>query len=141
MAVVMLVTGSVVLAGRDKLFGEKNSQALPPTSSSKEDSWGPWAFTLVLREMTDENQKAPESLKWPHPPQKVPETQSSEEGVRGESGGKLREGDFRGHEERNSGEKMMKEGFLQVLLCDVRQNFPFCQETAAKTFLKVSGSS
>lgn len=65
MTVVMLVIGSVVLdGGVGKILGAPG----PP---------------LLLREMTDETPKAPESLKWPPPPKTVPETQSSEEGAEG----------------------------------------------------------
>lgn len=65
MMVVMMVTSGIVLnvVDRDKVLGEKNS-ALLPHSSSKENSLGPWAFTLLLRGMINKNQKQPESLNW-----------------------------------------------------------------------------
>lgn len=56
-----------------------------------------------------------------------------ERGIWGETEGRR----LTDHEERNSREKTDEEGFLRVSLCDVRQNFPFCQDTAAKRFLRV----
>lgn len=65
MVVMMAISGGVlgVVVDRDKVLGEKNSPLLPH-SSSKEDSLGPWAFTLLLREMIKDNQKQPENLNW-----------------------------------------------------------------------------
>lgn len=61
--VVMTVMSGVVpnvVGDRDEVWGKKNSQPPLLPSSSKEDSLDPRAFMLLLREMTDNNQKQPE---------------------------------------------------------------------------------
>lgn len=112
MVVMMVISGGVldVVVDREKVLGEKNSPLLPH-SSSKEDSLGPWAFMLLLREMIKENQKQPESLNWL--PKEVLETQSSAERARGESGGKLRDGDLQTMKRETPEKRQMKRVFYE----------------------------